>query len=300
MKCSFCRNAIPCFVGVVFLLSGFLKAADSAAFADLMSQYGVEWFGYAAPAIILSEIVLGLALVFRVYVRSVTWVTLAFVVGVTIVFAYGLLFRGITDCGCFGQLKMLNSHPWFTFTRNAFLVLLLIISLVYPPKTNKLSLSVLAFSMVTIGIAAYLCGFSLYGAQILKAKSSPFEPKALQETALLEFLIENTGIALSPDSTYLVFAFSYTCPYCRNSIGNVEQYERMNYVDRTIGLAMGEREDSIRFVNLFHPDFEIHGVSNRQLPKLVPNLPTSFIIRHDTLINVISGLAVSPSLLKSD
>lgn len=244
------RNAIPCFVGVVFLLSGFFKAIDSAAFVDLMSQYGVEWFGYVAPAIILGEIVLGLALVFRVYVRSVTWVTLAFVVGVTIVFAYGLLFRGITDCGCFGQLKMLNSHPWFTFTRNAFLVLLLIISLVYPPKTNKLSLSVLAFSMVTIGIAAYLCGFSLHGAQILKAKSSPFEPKALQETALLEFLIENTGIALSPDSTYLVFAFSYTCPYCRNSIGNVEQYERMNYVDRTIGLAMGEREDSIRFVNL--------------------------------------------------
>lgn len=292
-----CAYFVP-IVGVIFLLSGFLKATDSAAFADLMSQYGAEWFGYLAPAIILGEIVLGLALVFRVYVRPVTWITIAFVVGVTIVFAYGLLFRGITDCGCFGQLKMFNSHPWFTFTRNAILVLLLIVSLVYPPKSNKLSLSVLAFSMVTIGIAAYLCGFSLHGAQILKAQSSPFEPKALQETVLPEFLIENTGITLSSDSTYLVFAFSYTCPYCRNSIGNVEQYEHMNYVDRTIGLAMGERKDSIHFVDLFHPDFEIHGVS--KLPRLVSNLPTSFIIRHDTLVNVIPGIAISPSLLMGD
>lgn len=298
MKYSFCRNIVPCFVGVVFLISGFLKAIDSAAFADLMNQYGVEWFGYIAPAIILSEVVWGLTLIFRVYVRPITWITLAFVISVTIVFAYGLLFRGITDCGCFGQLKVLNNHPWFTFTRNTILVSLLAVSLVYPPKTNKLSLSVLAFSMVTIGIAAYLCGFSLHGAQILKAKSSPFEPQALRETALSNFLIENTGITLSPDSAYLVFAFSYTCSYCRNSIGNVEQYEHMNYVDRTIGLAMGGREDSIHFVNLFHPDFEIHSVS--ELPRLVSNLPTSFIIRHDTLVNVIPGIAVSPSLLMGD
>lgn len=292
------RNAIPCIIGIVFLFSGMLKAADSAHFADIMSQYGFVCLGYAAPCIILGEIILGLALLFRVFVRPATWITLSFLIGVTIIFAYGVLVRGITDCGCFGHFTILNSHPWLTFLRNTVFAALLVGSLAFPPEQKELNLSILSFSALVLGVAAYLCGFSLHGAQILKSRPSPFKPIPLCETKIPQFLNDHTNITLSSDSSYLIFAFSYTCPFCKNSIGNVEQYEKMDYVDKTIGLAMGSEKDSINFVKVFQPTFEIYSVP--QLPQLISSFPTSFLICRDTLVNITSGMVISPAFFISD
>lgn len=287
------------FIGAVFLLSGILKAIDSATFADLLSQYGFVWFGYAAPVIILCEIAIGMTLLFRVYVRPITWITLGFIIGVTAIFAYGLLFRNITNCGCFGSLAILNHYPWLTFSRNAVILVLLVWSLFYPPQQNNLSNSTISFFAIIMCIAAYLCGFSLHGSQILKEKQNLeyFQPQSYEGSSLQTLLSTETSQTLFSDSSYLVFAFSYTCPYCQNSIGNIHQYISMKAADRVIGLAIDDTIGRDRFYRLFEPKFEIKQIPRLSMTRLTSTLPTTFYIRHDSIVSQYNGMAFSPAFL---
>lgn len=278
-------------VGLVFLLSGLLKAIDTAAFADLMSEYGATWFGLAAPLIIFAEIFLGIMLIFDFYSKHISWATTIFLLVVSAIYLYGVTARGITNCGCFGPLAWLNSKPWLTFTRNGILLAMLVPTLIrLQEKNTAITISSVIFMAVVAIIVMFMCGFSMNGAKCLQ-KQHTFQPIPLQESSLSEY------VTTHPDSTYLVFAFSYTCPYCQNSIGNVNQYVPMGMVDRVIGLAA---EDSIareRFNRLFNIDFEIHEISAVHMYGLTNTLPATFFIRHDSIVSQYTGMVISPALL---
>lgn len=278
-------------VGLVFLLSALLKAIDAAAFADLMSSYGALWFGFGAPVIIFVELILGVLLIFNIYPRQVSFAASIFILLVSSAFLYGVLYLGITDCGCFGHLKLLNSKPWFTFLRNGVLFGLLIPSLIKPQQGANFSMPTSVF-MAVIGIVVmFMCGFSMRGAKCLQKQQNSFKPIPLSESKLSEYVV------CSSDSSYMVFAFSYNCPYCQNSIGNVNQYQPMGYVDKVIGLAIEDPEDRERFDRLFETNFTIQEVSKWTMAQLTNTLPTVYFIRHDSIINQYSGLVVSPALL---
>ena len=104
-------------------------------------------------------------------------------------------------------------------------------------------------------------------------------------------------VTCSPDSTYLVFAFSYSCPFCLNSIGNVNQYTEMHAVDRVIGLALDDTVAQARFDRLFDINFEIRNFSQMKMTHLSTKLPVTYIVRHDTIISQYTGQVVSPALL---
>ena len=278
-------------VGVIFMLSGLLKAIDAAAFANLMSEYGPVWLGVGAPLIIAIEIALGLLLIFNIRPRWTTAATTAFIVGVSLIYAYGMIFRGITSCGCFGPLTWLNSKPWLTFTRNAVLVGLLIPSLLKPQEGAQLSKPV-AYCMASAGIILmFLCGYFFRGADCMLVDSyEEFEPIAVADSELASYIQTN------PDSTYFVFAFSYTCPYCQNSVANVNQYLSMGVVDKVIGIAVEDPEGRERFERLFDVDFEIQEISELKMVMLTGTLPAVWRIRHDTIFNSYTGDVISPAL----
>lgn len=278
-------------VGLVFLLSALLKAIDAASFADLMSQYGAQWFGFGAPVIILVEVILAVAFIFDVQPRRTSIGSIFFLCFVSVIYLYGILFKGITDCGCFGPLTWLSTKPWLTFLRNGILCGLLIPSMIKPQQGTALSLPVIAFLAITGIIIMFMSGYSLNGAKCLQKKSKTFEPVPLHESALADL------VSCSEDSTYLVFAFSYHCPYCQNSIGNVNQYQQMGYVDKVIGIAVEDAEARERFDRLFETNFTIQEVSQWTMAHLTQTLPTVYIIRHDSIISQYSGMVLSPALL---
>ena len=277
-------------VGTIFLLSGLLKATNTAAFADLMSQYGATWLGLGAPLIILAEIIIGLLLVFGFFPKYTAVAASAFLLIVSGVYLYGIYAKGITDCGCFGPLTWLNSKPWITFLRNAVLLGLLVPSVLTSDATRQASTSTITFMAVIATIVMFMCGFSMHGARCLQ-KQHIFQAKALAESPLAEY------VTVHPDSTYLVFAFSYSCPYCQNSIGNVNQYVPMGMADRVIGLAVEDSVARERFERLFETDFEIREISAMQMYRLSNTMPTTFFIRHDSIVSQYSGMVVSPALL---
>lgn len=284
-------RALRCLVGIVFLLSGLLKSTDASAFANLMSGYGASWLGYGTPLVIFTETLLGLLLAVDVRPRLTVWLSVAFLLFVSQVFLYGVAFRGVTDCGCFGPLTFLNAKPWVTFVRNGVLALMLVFSLLIPGHEGS-ALTPLHVSVMTLYVIVvmFLCGYSFNGADCMKT-TRKFNRVALSDSPLGDF------VACSPDSSYLVFAFSYSCPYCLNSIGNVSQYEPMGAVDRVIGIALEDTAARERFDRLFDVDFEIREVSRRDMNRLTGVLPTSFIIRGDTIVSRSSGMVVSPALL---
>ena len=278
-------------VGIVFLLSGLLKAIDTASFSDLMSQYGAVWFGLAAPLVIFIEICLGLMLIFGFYPQKTTLATIIFLVSVSLIYIYGVTYRGITDCGCFGPLTWLNSKPWLTFTRNGILLVLLLPTLIFQNEDKKNpTISTIIFMSVVAVVVMFMCGFSMRGAKCLQ-KEHTFEPIALSDSPLSNYVL------CDKDSTYMVFAFSYTCPYCQNSIGNVNQYQPMGMVDKVIGLAVEDSVARRRFQRLFDTNFEIREISELSMYRITRTLPTSFIIRHDSIINQYTGMVISPALL---
>lgn len=284
------NKIFPLIVGLVFLLSGLLKAIDTASFADLMSQYGEIWFGYGAPIIILTEIILGILLLFNFYLKRITWTSVAFLVVVSLIYLYGVLAKGITDCGCFGPITWLNSKPWLSFTRNGVLLALLLPSLRHKNKQNSLTITSIIFMALIAVVVMFMCGFSMHGAKCMQ-KQNTFQPIPLNESPLASF------VTCNPDSTYLVFAFSYACPYCQNSIGNVNQYTEMHAVDKVIGLALDDSLAQARFDRLFDVNFVMRNISQLEMIRLSTTLPVTYMIRHDTIISQYTGMVVSPALL---
>lgn len=285
MNKSFCI-----IVGLVFLLSGLLKAIDTAAFANLMSQYGTSWFGLGAPFIILIEVFLGILLIFGFYPKQITWSSVVFLCAVSTIYLYGVLAKGITDCGCFGPLTWLNSKPWLTFTRNGLLLALLIPSLLKTEPDSSPTFPSVVFMAFIAVIVMFMCGFSFRGAECLN-KQHTFQPIALSDSPLANY------IECHADSSYLVFAFSYGCPYCQNSIGNVNQYTEMNVVDRVIGLVLEDSIAQARFERLFDVNFDIKHISQIDMVRLSTTLPVTYMIHHDTIISQYTGMVVSPALL---
>lgn len=277
-------------IGLVFLLSGLLKAIDTAVFADLISAYGYIWFGFAAPVIIAIEILLGMLLIFNISPHVTVFSTVVFILAVSIIFLYGILFRDITDCGCFGPLTFLNSKPWLTFTRNGILILLLIPSLFKQQQGDQLTMPIVVCMAVVAVVVMFMCGFTYKGAKCFQHEERPFQKMAVADSGL------SSVVSLQPDSTYFIFAFSYDCPYCMNAVANVNQYTQMHAVDRVIGLAVNEPKKEERFHRLFETNFEIYNISPVAMYQIARTLPVGFLIRNDSIVRKFDGIIVSPAL----
>ena len=169
-------------LGFIFHFSALAKAWDAEAFADMLLQYGHQWFSIGAPIIICVEIILAMTLLLRVYpVQSALCVD-CFLIVVSIIFAYGVLEKGIENCGCFGiYSNLFTNKPWVTFTRN---ILLLTISIPIFLHKNLSEKFIWPKGLITIFIAAatfFICGFSMKKSYTLpKTSYSKVEKKLKQ------------------------------------------------------------------------------------------------------------------------
>jgi uncharacterized membrane protein YphA (DoxX/SURF4 family) len=272
--------------GTVFLVSGIVKSINISNFSGLISsQYGFDNLQYLALPIVLSEVLLGLLLIFQIYLRRVALFGIVLLIVFTLIYLYGLVFNGIEDCGCFGNISVLNTSPVFTIVRNIVLVYLLVVV-----RKNKDIGNILAINkwnilviLAVMCIAAFMSGYSFRNPDKGRNKSDRFVADALENTPLKNF------IATSKDSTYLVFAFTYRCPHCMNSIENLKQYESSDIVDKVIGLALADSIAEPLFKENFKPDFLIMNYSSNDLFKLTNTFPKAYYIKNDSVLMELSG-----------
>jgi uncharacterized membrane protein YphA (DoxX/SURF4 family)/peroxiredoxin len=121
------------FVGIFFIISGFVKLNDPVGFSYKLQEYfGVLDLEFLQPFalaiavfIVIFEFMIGVTLILG-YARNFTrWSLLLMILFFTFLTFYSAYFEKVTDCGCFGDALPLT--PWESFWKDVVLLLLILI-----------------------------------------------------------------------------------------------------------------------------------------------------------------------------
>ena len=279
-------------LGLLFLVSAFLKAWDADTFAVTLREYGLHWFGVWAPMIIAIEAVLGLCLLMQIRLK---WTALAadiFLVIVSAGFAYGVLAKGIEDCGCFGALDRYHSaKPWVSFVRNAVFMLLTVPVFLAEKKEEKHLTRKLIVMVPVLAIIGFVSGLAMKKSFSLPRFGTE---EGMNETEMMAKL--QAEYPFRSDSTYVVYLFSFTCPHCKNYYANVEQYQRLGLADKVLGIAVEDEEAQARFERIYQPQIEIITIPKSRMSAITPILPIAVYIGNDTIRDIEKGAVFSPGV----
>lgn len=122
-------------VGVLFIISGFIKLNDPVGFSFKLEEYfsqGVLDLPFLEPYalaisifVVIFEVLLGVMLLVGFRVKFTMWSLLLMIVGFTFLTFYSAYFNKVTDCGCFGDAIKLT--PWESFTKDIILLVFIVI-----------------------------------------------------------------------------------------------------------------------------------------------------------------------------
>lgn len=123
------------FVGILFIISGFIKLNDPLGFSYKLEEYfgadvlNMEFFiPYAlgiSVIVVVLEVVLGVFLLIGYKPKFTIWSLLAMIVFFTFLTFYSAYFDKVKDCGCFGDALKLT--PWESFTKDVILLVFILI-----------------------------------------------------------------------------------------------------------------------------------------------------------------------------
>ena len=159
-------------VGLLFIFSGIIKINDPVGTQYKLEEY-FEVFAadlphfhdffmslvplalYFSVFLCTAEIVLGVALLVAYKPRTTSWLLLIIIVFFTFLTFYSAYFNKVTDCGCFGAAIKLT--PWTSFSKDLFLLVLILIIVYYRKKFRPLSTGIIVIvsTIASLGIAVY-------------------------------------------------------------------------------------------------------------------------------------------------
>ena len=123
------------FVGVLFIISGFIKLNDPLGFsyklqeyfgADVLNLTFLEPYALGISVIVVVfEVVLGVFLLIGYQRKFTVWSLLLMIVFFTFLTFYSAYFDKVKDCGCFGDALKLT--PWESFTKDVVLLVFILI-----------------------------------------------------------------------------------------------------------------------------------------------------------------------------
>lgn len=143
-------------VGVLFIISGFIKLNDPLGFSYKLQEYFsqdvlnlplLEPYALGISVlVVVFEVVLGVFLLIGYKPKFTIWSLLGMIVFFTFLTFYSAYFDKVKDCGCFGDALKLT--PWESFTKDIvllFFILILFFGMKHiNPVFGKLQTTVLA------------------------------------------------------------------------------------------------------------------------------------------------------------
>lgn len=217
------KNLCRIIVGIVFIYSGFVKGIDPLGsdykFTDYFNAFGMGWMNattlFFSFALSLAEFLIGIALLFNLWVSRMAWGSLLFMTFFTPLTLVLALTNPVSDCGCFGDAMILTN--WQTFWKNIILLLLAIMIFMYR-KEYKSSLPLVGqFSFLALAGAGMLC-LSVYCYRHLPVLD--FRPYAVGKN-ITEGMKLPEGA--EPDQ------YEVTLKYKNKQTGEVQSFTEENY-----------------------------------------------------------------------
>ncbi|OIQ29563.1 MAG: DoxX family protein [Bacteroidetes bacterium MedPE-SWsnd-G2] len=158
------------FVGVLFIISGFIKLNDPIGFSFKLEEYfgptvlDLPFFmPYAlliSVSVVILEVILGVFLLIGYKPKFTVYSLMAMIGFFTFLTFYSAFYNKVTDCGCFGDALKLT--PWESFSKDVVLsvfIMVLFFGLKYiKPIFNKLGLTAVSlFSFcICLGFAYHV------------------------------------------------------------------------------------------------------------------------------------------------
>ena len=226
-------------VGVLFIISGLIKANDTIGFSYKLVEYFeifnmhffVDYAVSMAMFICIFEIMVGIALLIGAYTRLNMWLLLLMIVFFTLLTGYSAITNKVTDCGCFGDAIKLK--PVESFLKDVLLLVFILIMFIgqkhiKPIVSNKtivsiaLGVSLLVITFFTFNTYMFLpkIDFLPYkvGNDIGQLMTLP--PDAKRDSVVMVFIYEKDGKQ---------FEFGV------NEVGNVDDtYKFIDRIDKVI------------------------------------------------------------------
>ncbi|NNC51306.1 MAG: DoxX family membrane protein [Flaviramulus sp.] len=151
-------------VGVLFIISGFIKLNDPLGFSYKLQEYfsqDVLNIPFLEPyalmisvLVVVLEVVLGVFLLIGYKPKFTVWSLLGMIVFFTFLTFYSAYFDKVKDCGCFGDALKLT--PWESFTKDIillFFILILFFGIKHlKPLFGKLPTTILALLSFIISL----------------------------------------------------------------------------------------------------------------------------------------------------
>jgi len=123
------------FVGILFIISGFIKLNDPIGFSFKLQEYfsaevlNIEFlipFALViAIVLVVFELVLGIMLIIGYLPKFTLWSLLLMILFFTFLTFYSAYFDKVKDCGCFGDAMPLT--PWQSFYKDVVLLVLILL-----------------------------------------------------------------------------------------------------------------------------------------------------------------------------
>ncbi len=148
-------------VGITFIASSGLKLYSLESFELYVYSFGV--FSYSTTAflarlLIMSEFLLGIGILFRIFYKQVWWVTMAMLVGFSLFLIYVALFRSNDNCHCFGDVVDLNATE--SIIKNIVLIAMLLLVRKQDEWHHSLKAYIVSISALVSVFVAFL-GFPM-------------------------------------------------------------------------------------------------------------------------------------------
>ncbi len=122
------------FVGILFIISGFIKLNDPVGFSFKLEEYfsaSVLDLPFFEPhalkisiLIVIFEVLVGVLLIIGVRVKFTVWSLLIMIIGFTFLTFYSWHYNKVTDCGCFGDAIKLTTFQ--SFLKDVILLVLIV------------------------------------------------------------------------------------------------------------------------------------------------------------------------------
>jgi len=167
-------NFIRIFVGVLFIFSGLIKANDPLGLSYKMNEFFEVWKMesfvayslYISIAMIIFEILAGVAMIIGYAYRSISFLILLLTIFFTFLTGYAVLSGKIKECGCFGDCIPLQAHQ--SFIKD--IVLLILVTILFISR-NKIESFL---SRINGAIVIFLTLVLSLGVQIYVLRNLPF------------------------------------------------------------------------------------------------------------------------------
>ena len=142
--------------------------------------------------------------------------------------------------------------------------------------------------------ATFVAGMS-YNPYAFTHKIHPYKNKRLEDLPIVSYT------TAQKEESELLFFFTYSCPHCINSMENLKAWGTTKAVDKLTAYVVDPADtqiDSLR--NIFqyrYPSIHVNELS-KDITNFIEAYPSAFLIKNDTVRQVIIGELPSPYLFK--